>query len=67
VDHDFHGLESVYPEGRVKTVLETIKRCNIAITKYGAVNYANPDGTPRPPADGKSWDYGTYGFSRSKR
>lgn len=59
---DFHGLESVYPQGRVKTVLETIKRCNIAITKYGAVNYANPDGTPRPPADGKSWDYGTYGF-----
>jgi uncharacterized protein (DUF608 family) len=59
---DFHGLESIYPQGRVKTVLETIKRCNIAITKYGAVNYANPDGTPRPPADGKSWDYGTYGF-----
>jgi uncharacterized protein (DUF608 family) len=59
---DFHGLPSAFPEDRVKTVLETIKRCNVANTKYGAVNYANPDGTPRAPADGKSWDYGQYSF-----
>jgi hypothetical protein len=26
------------------------------------VNYALPDGKPRPPADGKSWDYGPYSF-----
>ena len=59
---DFHGLPSALREDRVKTVLETIKRCNVANTKYGAVNYANPDGTPRPPADGKTWDYGPYSF-----
>ncbi len=59
---DFHGLPSALREDRVKTVLATIKRCNVAITKYGAVNYANPDGTPRAAADGKSWDYGQYGF-----
>ena len=40
-----HGLASALPEDRVKRTLETIKRCNVAVTKYGAVNYANPDGT----------------------
>jgi len=40
-----HGLASALPEERVKRTLETIKRCNVAVTKYGAVNYANPDGT----------------------
>jgi len=59
---DFHGLPGVFPKGRMETVLETIKRCNIANTKFGAVNYALPDGKPRPPADGKSWDYGPYSF-----
>jgi PAS domain-containing protein len=41
-----HGLASALPEERVKRTLETIKRCNVAVTKYGAVNYARPDGTP---------------------
>ena len=34
-----HGLASALPADRVKTTLATIKRANIAVTKYGAVNY----------------------------
>jgi len=47
---------------RVKTVLETITRCNVALTKYGAVNYANPDGTPRTAAKSGTWDYGQFSY-----
>jgi len=54
---DHHGLPGTFPEDRVQTVLETIKRTNVAVTKYGAVNYANPDGTP---AQVKG--YGTYSY-----
>lgn len=39
------------------TALATIRRCNVAITKYGAVNYANPDGTPAAVKG-----YGTYSY-----
>ena len=54
---DHHGLPSALPHERVRTTLETIKRCNVAVTKYGAVNYANKDGTP---AQVKG--YGTYSY-----
>jgi uncharacterized protein (DUF608 family) len=54
---DHHGLPRALPEDRVKKTLETIKRCNVAVTQYGAVNYANPDGTP---AQVKG--YGTYSY-----
>jgi uncharacterized protein (DUF608 family) len=54
---DQHGLPSALPEDRVQKVLETIKRCNVAVTKYGAVNYTNPDGSP---AANKG--YGTYSY-----
>jgi len=54
---DHHGLPGMVPKERVRAVLETIKRCNVAVTKYGAVNYANPDGTP---AEVKG--YGTYSY-----
>lgn len=54
---DQHALASALPADRVLTTLATIKRCNIAVTKYGAVNYANPDGTPAKVAG-----YGTYSY-----
>jgi uncharacterized protein (DUF608 family) len=54
---DHHGLPSPLPEPRVRQTLETIKRCNVAVTKYGAVNYARPDGTPAPVKG-----YGTYSY-----
>jgi len=54
---DHHGLESGLPEQRVRTVLDTIKRCNIPLSKYGAVNYCLPDGKPAKIAG-----YGTYSF-----
>ena len=52
-----HGLPGTLPKERVRTTLDTIKRCNVAVTKYGAVNYANPDGTA---AEVKG--YGTYSY-----
>lgn len=59
---DHHGLPGTLPPERVGIVLETIRRCNVALTKYGAVNYASPDGTPiRPPKAG-TWDYGQYSY-----
>jgi uncharacterized protein (DUF608 family) len=54
---DHHGLPSALPAERVQTVLGTIQRCNIAVTKFGAVNYTNADGTP---AQVKG--YGTYSY-----
>jgi uncharacterized protein (DUF608 family) len=54
---DHHGLPGALPVARVRTTLETIKRCNVAVTKYGAANYANPDGTPAPIKG-----YGTYSY-----
>jgi uncharacterized protein (DUF608 family) len=52
-----HGLESPLPRERVLTVLDTIERINIGLSRYGAVNYANSDGTPA-----KVGGYGTYSF-----
>jgi uncharacterized protein (DUF608 family) len=54
---DHHGLASALPKDHVRSILKTIKLCNIAVTKYGAVNYANADGTP---AGVKG--YGTYSY-----
>jgi uncharacterized protein (DUF608 family) len=51
----FHGLSTIFRTDRIKTVLATIKRANVGLTKYGATNFANPDGTPA-----KDVGYGTY-------
>lgn len=59
---DHHGLPAALPDDRVKTALDTVKRCNAALTKYGAVNYANPDGTPIRPAKPGVWDWGPYSY-----
>ncbi|MBI4556958.1 MAG: hypothetical protein HY706_05185 [Candidatus Hydrogenedentes bacterium] len=59
---DHHALPSALPEDRVRTVLDTITRCNVALTKYGAVNYANPDGTSIRPAKSGTWDYGQFSY-----
>ncbi len=52
-----HGLSPALPENRIKTALETIKHFNVALSRYGAVNYANPDGSAA-----KVGGYGTYSF-----
>jgi uncharacterized protein (DUF608 family) len=59
---DHHGLPSALPPERVKTVLETIRRCNIRLSRSGAVNYANPDSSPYKPAKPGQWDYGAYSY-----
>ncbi len=59
---DHHALPSTLPLDKIQTILETIKRTNIALTKYGAVNYANPDGTPIRPATAGTWDYGQFSY-----
>ena len=46
----FHRLPGVFRAERVKTTLETIKRCNVALSKTGASNYAHADGSPAPGA-----------------
>lgn len=41
----FHGFDGVFLPDRVKTTLQTIKRCNIALTpEIGAANFTRPDG-----------------------
>jgi len=54
----FHSLDSVFKAERVLTTLETIKRTNIPLTPYGAVNFAQADGTPPPNTVG----YGSFGI-----
>jgi len=52
-----HGLKPVLPEDRIRAVLATVKRTNVAVTRYGAVNYANADGTVANPGG-----YGAYSY-----
>jgi uncharacterized protein (DUF608 family) len=54
---DHHGLAGTLPREHVRATLETIKRCNVAVTRYGAVNYANKDGAPA-----QIRGYGTYSY-----
>jgi len=42
----FHGLTSVFQPDRIKITLDTIKQTCVALTRYGAVNFTNPDGSP---------------------
>jgi len=53
----FHGTADVFPEARAAVTLGTIKRCNVALSKTGAVNYAHQDGSPAPVGG-----YGTYSY-----
>ena len=58
----FHGLAGVFQQDRVIKALETIKRCNIALTpEVGAANFVRPDGSPLP-AESKVAAYGQYGM-----
>jgi len=42
----YHGFPGVFRRDRVITVLQTIQRCNIALTpEIGAANFARPDGS----------------------
>ena len=56
----YHGLPGVFRSDRVKETLETIKRCNIALTpEVGAANFARPDGSPLDP-ESEVAAYGQY-------
>jgi uncharacterized protein (DUF608 family) len=52
-----HGLPGALPPEHVKQTLETIRRTNVAVTRYGAVNYALPDGGVAHPGG-----YGAYSY-----
>ena len=54
---DWHGVAGVFPPQRVEKALETIREINCALSQSGAVNYANPDGSPA-----KVGGYGTYSY-----
>jgi uncharacterized protein (DUF608 family) len=60
-----HGLPGVYRNDRVKEALATIKRCNVANTSCGAINFARPDGTPLKPDDPIA-AYGTHSMFASE-
>jgi uncharacterized protein (DUF608 family) len=49
----FHRLPPVFRPDRAKIAMETIKRINVPLSPYGAVFFANPDGTP--------WEEAGYG------
>jgi len=54
----FHDLPNVLPSDRIATTLETVKRTGVAATRFGAVNFTLPDGTPASNAEGQpGWSY----------
>lgn len=56
----YHGLGNVFRLNRAATTLETIKRCNVALTpSVGAANFCRPTGDP-VPATSKIAAYGPY-------
>jgi uncharacterized protein (DUF608 family) len=56
----YHGLPGVFRPDRIPLVLDTIRRCNIALApEVGAVNFARPDGSPLPE-DSQVAIYGRY-------
>jgi uncharacterized protein (DUF608 family) len=62
----YHGLPGVFRSERVGTVLETIKRCNMALTpEIGAANFARPEGTPLS-AESKIAYYGVFAMFTSE-
>lgn len=52
-----HGVAGAFPAERVATTLDTLRRVNCGLSQSGAVNYANPDGTPA-----RVGGYGTYSY-----
>ena len=42
---EHHGLAGVFRPDRVATTLATIEKFNVPQTKYGAIDFAKPDGT----------------------
>lgn len=56
----FHGLPAVFAPDRARTTLETIQRCNVALTpQIGAANFTKADGSPLKVADKVAY-YGPY-------
>lgn len=54
---DWHGVAGAFPPERVAQTLNTLRTINCALSQSGAVNYANPDGTPA-----KVGGYGTFSY-----
>ena len=54
---DWHGVPGVFPPERIATTLDTLRKVNCSLSQSGAVNYANPDGTPA-----KVGGYGTFSY-----
>jgi uncharacterized protein (DUF608 family) len=53
-----HGTPDAFPRERIDAVLAKVERCNVALTRFGAVNYANPDGSVASVGG-----YGPYGVA----
>ncbi|MDE3180927.1 MAG: hypothetical protein KGM47_14875 [Acidobacteriota bacterium] len=53
----YHGLPGVFQKDRVPVTLDTIKDTCVALNRFGASNFAQPDGKPVAHVG-----YGTYGY-----
>jgi uncharacterized protein (DUF608 family) len=53
----FHGAPDAFPTDRAQAALDTIRRCNVANSASGAVNYARADG-----GTAQVGGYGTYSY-----
>ncbi len=56
----YHGLPGVFAPERIAAALQTIERCNMALTPaIGAANFARPDGAPLQTESPVAY-YGAY-------
>ncbi len=56
----FHGLPGVFRKDRIPQVLETVRRCNVALTpEIGAANFARPETGALDAGDQVAY-YGTH-------
>lgn len=56
----FHGLRPVFRPERARKTLQTIQKCNVALTpEVGAANFTRPDGAPLEPTNQVAW-YGPF-------
>jgi len=54
---DSHGLPPILPKERIETTLDTIRRFNASASRFGAVNYTDPNGRPAEVGG-----YGAFSF-----
>jgi uncharacterized protein (DUF608 family) len=57
----FHGLEGVFRQDRVDTMLSTIKRTSLALSEFGAVVFCKPEATELQKDEWNPGYWGSHG------